>query len=86
MAPDVASNDGFGPGQLAKVKTPLTTRTSVTITGRALLNLFPHLYERGNAEYWSSEKSSLVAKLLEQRIVMDGKTLFQWERATDCEG
>ncbi|KAF4029437.1 hypothetical protein GN244_ATG18830 [Phytophthora infestans] len=54
----------------------LTTRTSLKITERTLKNLVPHLYGDGEKNW---VKASVVAKLVDQRIVVDGLTIFQWD-------
>ncbi|ETI46421.1 hypothetical protein F442_14980 [Phytophthora nicotianae P10297] len=56
----------------------MTTRTRMTMTGRTLQNLFPRLYNCAE----SSVKVRLVTKLVDQQIVMDSRTLFQWDSAT----
>ncbi|KAL3657585.1 hypothetical protein V7S43_017552 [Phytophthora oleae] len=49
------------------------TTTSVTITERTLLNVFPHLSLVGDRE--------IVEKLLNQRLVVRGSMQFEWDAA-----
>ncbi|ETI41702.1 hypothetical protein F443_13084 [Phytophthora nicotianae P1569] len=59
----------------------MITRADGTITERTLCNLFPHLWE-GERKYYSV-RTNLATKLLDQRIVMDGRTVFRWDSVTN---
>ncbi|ETO75094.1 hypothetical protein F444_09270 [Phytophthora nicotianae P1976] len=60
-----------------------TTKTSVTITERTLQNLFPHVCGHGSGDGRSAEMARLMARLVDQRIIMDGRTVFQWDSASN---
>ncbi|KAJ8574542.1 hypothetical protein ON010_g4670 [Phytophthora cinnamomi] len=63
-------------GLQKRTKTSLSaiTRTSVTITGQTLTNVFPHLFNSENS-------NSLAGTLLGQRIVMSGSAHFEWDNS-----
>ncbi|KAG1689955.1 hypothetical protein DVH05_001785 [Phytophthora capsici] len=60
--------DGLGKDSLGFFSA--MTKTTFTLTEGAIGSVFPEL--------WSS-RSSLVKKLLDQKIVMRGSTLFEWD-------
>ncbi|KAK1947551.1 hypothetical protein P3T76_001561 [Phytophthora citrophthora] len=56
-----------------------TTTTSFTITKSSISNIFPHLTNYGVDLGKGIEGSPIVAKLLNQRIVMRGSVHFWWD-------
>ncbi|KAF4029436.1 hypothetical protein GN244_ATG18829 [Phytophthora infestans] len=56
----------------------------MTISKWTLENLFPHLGKLGRHVERNSVKDTVAEKLVDQRIVVDGRTMFYWDCGTEA--